>query len=116
MPSLKSIVTCVAMLVVGFGVPTGSARAQQAGELSEGVLEYVSVSAPVVALANVQVRVAHPARAHPHQQLPCRRFRDRQIPSHQWILFDWLRLMQLHGDHGALHGGRVTVQTPWPQS
>lgn len=55
MPSLQSIVTCVAMLVVGFGVPTGSARAQQAGELSEGVLEYVSVSAPVVALANVQI-------------------------------------------------------------
>jgi len=52
MQRLTSIVT---VIVAGLGVHVSSAGAQQFGDLSEQVIDYVSVSAPVVVLANVQV-------------------------------------------------------------
>jgi len=52
MQRLTSIVT---VIVAGLGVHVSGAGAQQVGDLSEQVLEYVSVGAPVVVLANVQV-------------------------------------------------------------
>lgn len=52
MHRLTSIVTVV---IAGLAVQVGSVAAQQAGDLSEQVLQYVSVNAPVVVLANVQV-------------------------------------------------------------